>query len=419
MSEKSPTGRNPARAHERSIIVVPAISMLFVLVAGVWLSWHVANRVVHDQARDEALNWAEYIERNLIDLDAIIAGQPIDGHDRNVLNLARDAGNVFRYHIFDPDGRIMFSSDFLARTESVEVLAGADRKRLDKALYDGAILIEVQDGSANPERPDHYAEAYVPLFDGDRLRGVIEVYVDMTTKVARYWNTMGMAIAALAGLLAASATLPGLYIRKQYERLREAEAHIRDLAYLDSLTGLGNRRMFQRNLDEAFTLATTSRTEGALFILDLDNFKKVNDRLGHHVGDGLLEVIAERIRSALGEGDHAARLGGDEFAIILPPGVSAERVETVAGSIQDRLSGEIAVDGTEVRTSVSIGIAFYPRHGRTAIDLMKNADSALYQAKNAGRGRHVRFGETATRGMRSPGAAPAAEDAALLTPDAV
>ncbi|MEZ5825359.1 MAG: diguanylate cyclase [Geminicoccaceae bacterium] len=363
--------------------------MLFVLVTGVWLSWSVANEVVQDQARDEALSWAEYIERNLTDLKGVIAGQPIADHDRGVLDLARDAGNVFRYHIFDPTGRIMFSSDFFARTEAFEVLAGADQKRLDEALLGGSILIEIADGAERPDRPASYAEAYVPLFDGSRLIGVIEVYVDMTAKVARYWETMGMAITALAGLLAAAATLPGLYIWHQFDRIRRAEAHIHDLAYRDSLTGLGNRRMFHNNLEMAFASAAETDMEGALFILDLDNFKEVNDRLGHHVGDGLLEIVAERIRSVLREGDHAARLGGDEFAIILPPGVPIERVEEVAQTVQAEISRRVNIDGSEVATSVSIGIARFPGQGATTIELMKNADMALYQAKHAGRARHA------------------------------
>ena len=361
------------------------------VAAGIALSWYVAESVVQQNARDEALNWAEYIERNLTDLDAIIAGDTINEHDKSVLTLARDAGNVFRYHIFDPTGRIMFSSDFFDSEASWETMAGAHQKRLDKTLADGNVLILLADGRGKINRPDAYAEAYVPLQKGGRLQGVIEIYVDMTSKVDQYWQTMGMAIAALAGLLVIAGTLPGAYIWRQYERIRAAERHIQELAYRDPLTGLANRRAFQGDLAIAIRQAAKDGMNRALLMLDLDHFKSINDTIGHHAGDELLKVTAVRIREKLREGDIFARLGGDEFAVILPVGDSSARIAHFAENIQRVLAEPIHVDQNEISTSISIGVVLFPEYGTDPDQLLKYADIALYRAKDAGRATYSFF----------------------------
>jgi diguanylate cyclase (GGDEF)-like protein/PAS domain S-box-containing protein len=173
-----------------------------------------------------------------------------------------------------------------------------------------------------------------------------------------------------------------------YEDITErhrAEQSIAHMARHDALTDLPNRVLFRERMAEGL-----SRVEGfgetlAVLCLDLDNFKGVNDTLGHPIGDRLLGTIADRIRGAVGEDDTVARLGGDEFAILH----ANSRPET-AGALARRLVGIISepveIDGQEINSSVSIGIALAPDDGNTADHLMKCADLALYRAKAEGRG---------------------------------
>ena len=382
----------PNTWHERrSIVIVPLVTAIVVAIAGMGVAWMAADRVLRDFAREEAAQWAAYIERNFASLDRVIAGDPISEQDEVVLALARDAGDVFRYKIFDPEGRIMFTSDFLESEQSWQELAGKETQELDPALYAGEMVIEIEDGREKPDRPDSYAEAYLPLVDDSGMRGVVEVYVDMTATFERHWRTMGFAIAAIAALLAVAAILPGAFMLRLYGRICRAEEHNRTLAYKDPLTGLANRTSLQESMAEVTEEARDSRRSGALMVLDLDHFKSINDTFGHHTGDALLKVAAERISSCVGAKDVVARLGGDEFAVIV---VDADNVETVRRQAQ-RINTEIreiaAIEGRSLSTGASIGIAIFPDHGTTPDLLLRNADLALYRAKEAGRGTYSFF----------------------------
>lgn len=162
------------------------------------------------------------------------------------------------------------------------------------------------------------------------------------------------------------------------------------LASHDHLTGLHNRRMFNELLDSHLYQANRNRQHYALMFLDLDRFKSINDNLGHHVGDLLLQEVAARLRASLRESDVLARLGGDEFAILL---TSLDRIEDCTG-IADKLVEAICqpypdLDGNTVQISPSVGIAAYPRDGADGITLFRNADAAMYRSKELGRGKYT------------------------------
>ncbi|MFC5554550.1 putative bifunctional diguanylate cyclase/phosphodiesterase [Methylobacterium iners] len=158
------------------------------------------------------------------------------------------------------------------------------------------------------------------------------------------------------------------------------------LASQDALTGLSNRTAFSQGI--ADRLGEVNDRRGALLLLDLDNFKLVNDTLGHGSGDDLLVQVADRLREAVGEDALASRLGGDEFAILIDDGTPPEEV---ASRILDRVTRPLMIGGRSASIGVSIGIACFPDHGRTTQDLMLRADLALYAAKAGGRQRFYRF----------------------------
>jgi diguanylate cyclase (GGDEF)-like protein/PAS domain S-box-containing protein len=173
-----------------------------------------------------------------------------------------------------------------------------------------------------------------------------------------------------------------------YEDITErhrAEEHIAHMARHDSLTQLPNRVLLRERMAEGLARVDSHGEPMAVFYLDLDNFKGVNDTLGHPIGDKLLGIIAARIRGAVREGDTVARLGGDEFAVL-----QGHSSPEVAGALARRLvsviSDPIEIDGQEINSGVSIGIALAPNDGTAADHLMKCADLALYRAKAEGRG---------------------------------
>ena len=166
---------------------------------------------------------------------------------------------------------------------------------------------------------------------------------------------------------------------------RESELRLRKLASFDSLTGLPNRTVFNDRLEHA--LHKTQRNSGtlAVFFLDLDHFKNINDSLGHKAGDLLLCEVANRLKSCVREGDTVARLGGDEFTVILEEVRSAKYVAKVANKILIAISQSFLLDSTEVNISPSIGVSLYPSDGRDVDILLRNADAAMYHAKKHGR----------------------------------
>lgn len=156
------------------------------------------------------------------------------------------------------------------------------------------------------------------------------------------------------------------------------------LAHHDALTGLANRAMFIRRLDAAKEAAATSRGALAVIYIDLDDFKAVNDTLGHDAGDALLEVTAQRLQAGLNGRGLASRIGGDEFAILLEQGVDRAGVEQLVLELQRQLAKPVLHQNVQLTCRASFGISLYPESDGRLSELMKNADLALYQAKRAG-----------------------------------
>ena len=164
-----------------------------------------------------------------------------------------------------------------------------------------------------------------------------------------------------------------------------AEVQIEYQAYHDALTGLPNRALFRDRLTVALAHARRTQKPLAVMFLDLDSFKLVNDTLGHSLGDELLKVIATRLKSVLREEDTIARMGGDEFTILLANISSTDDAPFIAQKVLDVVAQPSRVEGHELFVTTSIGIALYPNDGDSAESLLKNADNAMYRAKELGR----------------------------------
>ncbi|QJR10099.1 hypothetical protein DSM104443_01151 [Usitatibacter rugosus] len=164
-----------------------------------------------------------------------------------------------------------------------------------------------------------------------------------------------------------------------------AEQRIAHMAHHDALTGLPNRVLLHDRIRQAIAQAHRSGGEVAVLFIDLDRFKTINDSLGHPLGDRLLQSVASRLLVCLREGDTVSRLGGDEFVIVIPGSEGAAGASTVASKILEVLANSFHLQGNDLHVSASVGIALYPADGNDADTLMRNADTAMYHAKDAGR----------------------------------
>jgi diguanylate cyclase (GGDEF)-like protein/PAS domain S-box-containing protein len=174
--------------------------------------------------------------------------------------------------------------------------------------------------------------------------------------------------------------------RLQFEELlNENEKRLHHLAHHDVLTGLPNRLLFDDRLKQAISKAKRSGKQAALFFLDLDHLKTVNDTLGHDYGDRLLVEVAQRLGKAVRESDTIARLGGDEFLILLEEVESIAMIETMAQRISDALNHELKKENFILQVSSSIGISIFPGDASSGEEMMINADKAMYRVKQAGK----------------------------------
>lgn len=248
-------------------------------------------------------------------------------------------------------------------------------------------------------------------------RHIPQATFDVIHAQARHTIVVRLLIAV--GVLAGLATLALILVSQ-----RRNAALLQELADYDALTGLPNRRQLDRAIDAGLRSAAAEQTQLMLVMVDLDNFKTINDVHGHHVGDLVLVEVARRFQKQLrstdsvsapgdvGRGASASigRLGGDEFLVVLP-GVTGD---AAASSITERLLSALAVpmilDGRTIQARASMGVAVYPEHGVTVAQLMRCADQAMYQAKRVDDGAVGRRTGTGLRrrGRRNAGAVPTA-----------
>jgi diguanylate cyclase (GGDEF)-like protein len=220
-----------------------------------------------------------------------------------------------------------------------------------------------------------------PVFSQDNLAAVLAVGYRNVPQVAAEVAGYGTECAGRIGV-ALSNSARGEQLYRQ--------------AHFDGLTGLPNRLLFRDRLSQELASAADGRQRGALMYVDLDHFKKVNDTVGHSAGDQLLQVVAQRLRACVKEGDTVARLGGDEFTIILRAVASADAAQRVAERVIDSLQEAVNIGGRDHFVRASIGITLFPDDAGTLDELMRNADLAMYRAKETGRARAVFY----TRAMQ-------------------
>jgi len=221
----------------------------------------------------------------------------------------------------------------------------------------------------------------------DGIRAVLDgrlprFYLEYPCRSPQQQRWLSMSVTPLGGeaLQGAVVSLEDISERIQMEK------QVRDLAFYDPLTHLPNRRLALERLTQQLVRARRATTHLALLFIDLDKFKPINDELGHEVGDGLLQAVAQRIQSCLRESDTAARLGGDEFVVLLPDLQTSDAAMAVAEKIRSALAQDfVTAQGLVLSISSSIGVALYPDHGETEKDLLRLGDEAMYRAKKSGR----------------------------------
>ena len=308
---------------------------------------------------------------------------------QNATDLAIFNGSVIRLRLRGFRGRVVFSdngSTAGALPTSHRAFRAAAVGRTDVAI--------VQDPDGASGQVIRVLQPVVAKATGQST-GVLELYLPYSTIAKHVQAQMRRTYWRLAAGLSALYAVLAFIAWSTTRRLRRHATQHQYEALHDALTGLPNRKWFRERAEEAVERGQRGQ-RGAIVLVDLDRFKDVNDTLGHHAGDELLRVVAQRLLASLRTDDTVARLGGDEFGLILPGIPDASHALELLARVREELAAQIMLDTVPVSVEASFGIALYPAHGTTVERLLQHADAAMYQGKRGISGIVVYEAATAT-----------------------
>jgi diguanylate cyclase (GGDEF)-like protein/PAS domain S-box-containing protein len=284
--------------------------------------------------------------------------------------------------VINTDRRVVIWNRACEELTGIKAEEMLGRDQAWKAIYKtkNPVLAEIVIDGTPDKMPDYYQEFGKSSFIPEGLQA--EGWYDNLNGMDRYLVVNAAPIRNNRGeLLAVIETFEDISERKKYEEQLEYQAHH------DGLTTLPNRNLLVDRIHQALLMSQRNGHQVAVFFIDLDNFKFINDSLGHDVGDELLKIAAERLVACVRAGNTVARQGGDEFVIMISDPDVADVADRIAGDIQKAISQPFRINEHELVITCSIGISISPRDGENAQILLKNADLAMYQAKEQGRNR--------------------------------
>jgi len=369
----------------RWLIEFGLVSLVPVLLVGLFLGQAIRSSIsgsVVDAASDRAQAVADLeVQRALgahLDPGGGIAQSQQDALDR-YFQAARARGDVAHVVLRSRSGTIGYADNHsvigdgsTAPSEAHDALAGAVASQVTDS-----------NGDAGGAARGRVLRVFAPLRTkpSDRPNGSLELWVPYEPIAARITSrTHGLYWLLGGGLFSLWLLVVGV-VAGASQRLRRQAAEKEEQALSDGLTGLPNRTMFQTLIERAMAGVGRRKEMGVVMLMDLDRFKDVNDTLGHHNGDLLLQRIGSRLHSVLRDAETVARLGGDEFAILLPEVPDRQSVVPVVRRVLKVLEEPVVVGGLALQCEGSIGIAIFPEHGTTVESVMRAADVAMYMAK--------------------------------------
>jgi diguanylate cyclase (GGDEF)-like protein len=371
------------------------VSLLAMSVLGVALVM-TQGSFMRQQARDDAVRTAAaYVEAGISDRVSTAEWRTEQLSDRTrahlVSNLQAD-GELLEVRLYGRSGRVLFDT-------TGDPSAFPDTDRLDQAFdQDQATseLVDQVDAASLPaghgpapivQSAESVLDVYVPIHassEAGRPVGLAEVVLDYSGA----WESTAEALRRVALIVALGLLLVWLLLFRTVRRasrvLRASASENARLALLDPLTGLPNRRLLSQRLEVAVDQAEVNRAQVGLLIIDIDQFKEINDSLGHDRGDQLLQQVAARLSGIVRTTDTVARLGGDEFAVLLTTVRSVDDGVMFGQRVLAQFAEPYIVDGLVLHVETSVGLAVLPDHADDIQALMKHADIAMYVAK-AGR----------------------------------
>ncbi|MGA2126663.1 MAG: EAL domain-containing protein [Xanthobacteraceae bacterium] len=360
-----------------TLIVLILLALIGATMTAVKLT---TDHLLYEDATDDARAWARYVTFSVKDLEQIGGGEEPSRASMTFFQWSQENSSVFRFEIFNREGYSQLVSDRHG-TALVDVSEfNADAARAIRSMEP---IVAVRDGTTAVD-PSFLAEAYMPVLVDGRPIAAVAAFLDETKNRDRFSQTFLLATGSLCLLTALAFVVPAAAWYRRTREKQHADDELMFLAKHDGMTRLVNRVHLTERLNETLIQAAAVGAEIAVHYLDLDRFKEVNDTLGHQGGDTMIKLMAERLRASTRSSDIVARLGGDEFAVVQTIGDRSD-AEGLAQRLLAAMAKPFPIEGHDIATSASIGIALAPQDGNDAERLLKSADLALYKSKADGR----------------------------------
>jgi diguanylate cyclase (GGDEF)-like protein len=358
------------------------VVVLGIFVGGTWATVKfTTDYLLYQDATFTARGWAKFLATSVADLEQIASGEQPSTASMAFFDAIRRSDDVFGYEIFNRDGysQLVSNRDKIALVDVSEFSSEAAR-----AAATGQLVVDAKHGDT-ADLPAFFARAFVPVVIDNRAIAVVGAFVDQTEVHAIFRKAFFIATMLLCLLIGLAFSIPAIaWYRRTIEK-QQADRRIRFLAEHDVLTGLSNRASFIERLDGALATLPLRGDNLAVYFIDIDRFKEVNDTLGHDGGDFLLKTIGERLRAVSRIDDAVARFGGDEFVLLQRGLTGRHDAATFANRIAAAVAAPVHFKDQEVRATVSVGVALAPCDGNSPDRLLKCADLAVYQGKADGR----------------------------------
>jgi diguanylate cyclase (GGDEF)-like protein len=372
-----------------------------------YISYASINHYLHEEIEDETHRLATFLGaqfKSPVDERLEVQYQLLEKLDQ----LRAEMG-IFKVKFYNAQGVVVFSSD------PHDIGQVNDNELFIEQVMKGKTTSELEQATMHDEQgleiTHEVIESYYPYMDGHRFLGAFEIYFDVTQKhqqllshtrwlYSYFLLGTGLMVALIVILIRRSHRAALVHEQRHADNLREEigkraeveaqllvnERRFDFMAHHDDLTLLPNRRFYHEQLHLTVERAQRYDRRFGLLFLDLDNFKDVNDSLGHPVGDLLLKALVMRLQSVLRTGDFLARVGGDEFTLILEQVDSRETADIAAERIIEVLQEPFEVNGLPIKANASIGVCLYPDDGTSVNELTQHADIAMYEAKRQCKG---------------------------------
>jgi diguanylate cyclase (GGDEF)-like protein len=366
------------------------------IAAGAILVNIAADRLVSAEARLSATDWANFLTRNIADLDQILGGKTPNVESIIFLEQAKQIDEVLQFRLFDEEGKLRLVSTELGSALSYNSVIKKERPELAE-LIDAGEPFSLMTKNADQATPKHVSQTFVPILANKQVIGWIEVFADQDQSRQLIVGSATRVAIIMGILLAIGPVFAFWYSTREKAKVEKTLSFVTNH---DSLTKLPNRAIFAKQLDEALKQAERRHEHTAILDIEIDRLRELHEQFDRQTIDSILLEFSARLQAMGGPLGISARLSDSEFAVLKSSVHDAMEAAQLARTALQILTQPVNLDNRSIFLNINIGLALAPTDGKTAAELLKSADVALMSSKTAGRNSYRFFDSDTENSLR-------------------